>query len=56
MHTAPTNATHATTADSREQPLAHADNRAVVTHYLAGDSHAAETYLSFYTGARFRLH
>jgi hypothetical protein len=54
MRTAPTTATHATTTDSGERPPTDTGNRAVITHYLAGDSHAAEAYLSFYTGSARR--
>jgi hypothetical protein len=56
MHPTPTTAPHATTTDSGERPLTDTGNRAVITHYLAGDSQAADAYLSFYTGSRFRLH
>jgi hypothetical protein len=56
MQTANTTPTGTTTTDSGERPLTDIGNRAVVIHYLAGDSNAAEAYLSFYSGSRFRFH
>jgi hypothetical protein len=55
MHTAPTTPTP-TPNDTGERPLSDTGNRALVTHYLAGDSNAAEAYMSFYSGARCRFH
>jgi hypothetical protein len=56
MQTADTTPASITTTDTGERPLTDTGNRAVITHYLAGDSNAAEAYLSFYSGARCRFH
>jgi hypothetical protein len=55
MQNDPIPASNAATTDSGERPLTDTGNRAFITHYLAGDDHAAEAYLSFYSGSRFRL-